>query len=151
VRVLFVYTDAAAAQSSDIKQEIKLAVSLANQAYKNGKIKIVLELAGMMKVKNYNEGNDFSQNLTDLTSGSAFNPVRKKRGKVDADLVQLFRTSGNACGIADAYTQRRLGEHWLLRHGPGLREQSQLAPRARPQHGPAPRSLRQSAQGLGRL
>jgi hypothetical protein len=101
VRVLVAYTDDAAETSpTSIGQEINRAIALANQAYRRGNIPMVLQLAARMRVPGYDEGNNFSQNLNDLTSGTAFRRVRSRRNSLDADLVSLFRRVGDFCGIA---------------------------------------------------
>jgi hypothetical protein len=101
VRVLVAYTDDAADTSpTSIGQEINRAIALSNQAYRRGNIPMVLQLAARMRVPGYDEGNNFSQNLNDLTSGTAFRRVRSRRNTLDADLVSLFRRDGGFCGIA---------------------------------------------------
>ena len=99
IRVLVAYTQAAAAQSPNIVNDINLAIVLGNQALARGATRIRLVLTRATAI-NYNEGTDFSANLNALTSGSRFDRIRQLRTRTRSDLVALLRKSGGSCGIA---------------------------------------------------
>jgi hypothetical protein len=100
IDVLVAYTPAAEKRSSDIRAEIDLAVSLANQAYAASGVGIELRAVETMLV-DYEEGGNFRTDLDLLTEGKPpFRRVHAARDRSRADLVSLIRKGGAYCGIA---------------------------------------------------
>lgn len=104
IKVLAVYTPAARTQAGGTTQiinEIKSAVALANQAYTRGNIMLTVSLAGTPMQVTYTDAADISTDLNNLTSGSQFAGARSQRVSRKADLVSLFRKYNSSfCGIA---------------------------------------------------
>jgi hypothetical protein len=109
---LFVpYTLQADIAEGDILADINLAVSLANQAYKNSGAKLRLNLRDTMLVVGYDEDaytyTGTLYNLTGIAGADSdaagrllFEPVRRRRDTVGSDLVALIREGGSFCGQA---------------------------------------------------
>lgn len=102
IRVLIPYTPRAKREFGNVVSLANMAIALANKAAKNGGVAIKYQLAGIMKIRRYNESKkSFSGNLNDLTAGRGpFKVVHKIRNKRKADLVAMMRKSdGGLCGI----------------------------------------------------
>jgi hypothetical protein len=117
IEVLVAYTEAANAAPGKIKDDINLAVALANNAYRNSGVGIRLRLRAMSLVRGYDEtAFDYKVTLCNLSGidspafgcGAAtdagmlaFAGVRGKRDLVGADLVVLLRADDPfICGVA---------------------------------------------------
>lgn len=106
--LLVVYTPASRSRWGQATLESKIisAVELANQAYRNSRIDLLLHLAGMVEIS-YTETGDMGVALDRLqkTNDGYMDVVHQLRDQYGADLVTLIdedtQVSGsNACGIA---------------------------------------------------
>lgn len=108
VRLLAAYTKRAKQEAANVVDLIKLAVTMANTAYKNTGVQIKLVLAGTMSAGNYDEGadtaNQWSEVLSDVSGfngASTLATVRNKRDALQADLVTLIVADSSLyCGLA---------------------------------------------------
>jgi hypothetical protein len=100
IRLLAVYTAAAKRESPNIVNEIKQAVALTKQAYKNSRIPILFVLVKIVPVPNYKEGLFLEDDVVAMHGGQAFAGIRRQRDTLRAHLVALFRISGNHGGVA---------------------------------------------------
>lgn len=100
VRVLVPYTPRARDAAPDILQDIRLAIALANRAYKNSQVNFRVVLAKSILV-NYDESVGFSQTLSDLRTGNqpAMRQVRNQRNRTKADLVAMMIVDSQYCGL----------------------------------------------------
>jgi hypothetical protein len=110
IDLLVAFTDKAAAASTDIRADINLAVSLANQANENSGVNSRFRLRGTVRVRGYDEESvDYTTTLCNLsglsscgassaTGRNAFAGVRRRRDVIGADLVALIRFGGASCG-----------------------------------------------------
>jgi len=109
IKILAVYTAAALAENANLANDIKLAISLANTGFKNSKVPIKFERVKTMSAGDYVEAGDSLADFeTDLANlGGDNDPetllaVRKKRNKLKADFVTMFRADApGVCGVAN--------------------------------------------------
>jgi fibronectin type 3 domain-containing protein len=101
--VLVVYTQAARARWGQATLESKIvnAVELANQAYRNSQVDILLHLTGMVEIS-YAETGDMAVSLARLQAANDgyMDSVHSLRNSYGADLVSLISEDTNYCGIA---------------------------------------------------
>jgi cysteine-rich repeat protein len=106
IRVLVVYTPAAAAASADIEAEAQLAVDAANTAYMNSEMLTRLDLVATAET-DYVEGGDIYDDLAHLagTVDGEMDEVHALRNAYLADFVALLtEVSPDYCGLASLMT-----------------------------------------------
>ncbi len=102
IRVLVVYTPAAAAASADIEADAQLAVDAANDAYANSDMATRIELAGSAATA-YVESGNINTDLTRLRgrNDGFMDEVHALRNAYLADFVSLLSNDGAGyCGLA---------------------------------------------------
>jgi hypothetical protein len=102
IDILVAYTSAAAATNPDIIGAISLAISYTNGVMTNSGINAQMRLVGTMEVQNYSEaGKAGADILQDLQTGvGGFAAVHTERDTLGADLVSVWSTFTDACGIS---------------------------------------------------
>jgi peptidyl-Asp metalloendopeptidase len=106
IRILMVYTAAALAENPNLRNDIKLAITLANVAHHRSRTRIKFERARTISARSYVEAGPgpagFVEDLDNLggENGNILKFVRNKRDLFGADLVSLFRTNDSGiCGL----------------------------------------------------
>ncbi len=101
--LLVVYTQSARARWGQATLESRIigAVELANQAYRNSQVNILLHLTGMVEIS-YVETGDMAVSLERLriTNDGYMDNVHSLRDSYGADMVSLISEDTNYCGIA---------------------------------------------------
>lgn len=112
MRILVVYTPAAANDSQNIKDDVNLLIRQFNQTLAlNKNFKVTVQLAAAVPVS-YTESGDMGTDL-DRLSGKVegfFDNIRQVRDKYKADFVHMIiHGSGDACGIGWLLDPQRPG------------------------------------------
>lgn len=110
VRVLVVYTAAAAAELVDPASAIQLAMTLTNIAFANSQVRAAVELAGTSEVSFDESEAWMGTQLVQLTQpdDGVLDEVHTLRDELDADVVMLVSESRGACGISNLLLDRSI-------------------------------------------
>lgn len=101
IRVMFLATRQMKALNPNYKEGLALALNNANQYMKNSDVQITYELAGFYDGDYDETGRNYLQQLNDMRLAKPFaDQVLARREALQADLVSMFSTNPQYCGMA---------------------------------------------------
>ncbi|WP_409273593.1 zinc-dependent metalloprotease family protein [Pseudomonas sp. KCJK9111] len=101
IRVLFIATNQRRAASPNYKAELANALNDANQYMRNSQVDVTFQLAAFYPGPYDETGRDYDQQLNDIRLAQPFaGEVLKLQAAVGADLVSMYSTAREFCGLA---------------------------------------------------
>lgn len=103
VRVMIVYTAAAAAEAGDTQAKANLAIAESNQGFVNSNVSMRFELAGSYIASNYTYDGALNTDRVRLASGNDgyMDNFHPKRNEITADIsVLIAKPTSGGCGVA---------------------------------------------------
>lgn len=102
VRVMIVYSGAAATEVGDTRAMSNLAIADSNQSFINSNVNMRFELAGSLVAYNYVNNTDLGVDRSRFVKkdDGYLDNFHPKRDEISADIGVLMTTSGSNCGVA---------------------------------------------------